>query len=45
MLIPFSKLFTINKKINGIIHIGAHELEELPDYLRKKNKKNNMDRS
>ena len=39
MLIPFPKLFTINKKIKGIIHIGAHELEELPDYLRKKIRK------
>ena len=35
MLIPFNYLF-FKKKISGIIHIGAHELEELPAYLEKK---------
>ena len=34
MLIPFKNLL-INKKIKGIIHIGAHELEEMKDYLKK----------
>ena len=35
MLIPFYDLITLNAKITGIIHIGAHELEELPFYLKK----------
>ena len=35
MLIPFNCLF-FNKKIRGIIHIGAHELEELETYLGKR---------
>jgi FkbM family methyltransferase len=38
MLIPFHKLvpFLASKGISvkGVIHIGAHECEELPDYLR-----------
>lgn len=34
MLIPFSKLFSqYNLKISGIFHIGAHECEELKDYV------------
>ena len=36
MLIPFKYLLFYPKKINGIIHIGAHELEELKDYLSRK---------
>ena len=36
MLIPFNYLIILKKKISGIIHIGAHELEELPAYLEKK---------
>ena len=35
MLIPFNLLFTYPKKIKGIIHVGAHELEELEAYLKK----------
>ena len=35
MLIPFNYLLIFPKKIKGIIHIGAHELEELKAYLRK----------
>lgn len=35
MLIPFNYLLILKKKIKGIIHIGAHELEELPAYLKK----------
>ena len=34
MLINFNNLF-LPKKVNGIIHIGAHELEELSDYLKR----------
>ena len=34
MLINFKDLF-LPKKINGIIHIGAHELEELSWYLKR----------
>ena len=37
MLIPFSELiqkFHLQKKIKGIFHIGAHECEELNDYLK-----------
>ena len=36
MLIPFSYLLTLKNKISGIVHIGAHELEELPSYLKKR---------
>lgn len=36
MLIPFYDVISLNAKISGIIHIGAHELEELPSYLKKK---------
>tara|TARA_Y100000739_G_C20493289_1_gene411453 strand:+ start:115 stop:849 length:735 start_codon:yes stop_codon:yes gene_type:complete len=36
MLIPFSYLLILKKKISGIVHIGAHELEELPAYLKQK---------
>ncbi len=36
MLIPFKFLTTNPEKIKGIIHIGAHELEELEVYLEKK---------
>ena len=35
MLIPFNFLIFYPKKIRGIIHIGAHALEELPLYLSK----------
>ena len=35
MLIPFNFLILYPNKITGIIHIGAHALEELPVYLRK----------
>ena len=34
MLINFNDLLFSSNKVNGIIHIGAHELEELPDYLK-----------
>ena len=34
MLINFNDLFFLSNKVRGIIHIGAHELEELPDYLK-----------
>ena len=34
MLINFNDLFFLSKKVTGIIHVGAHELEELPDYLK-----------
>ena len=33
MLFKFSDLRFLNKDIRGIIHIGAHKLEELPEYL------------
>lgn len=34
MLIPFNKLyFKFNLKVSGIFHIGAHECEELKDYV------------
>lgn len=36
MLFRFSELLFLNKDIRGIIHIGAHELEELPEYLKGK---------
>ena len=39
MLINFNKLVFFPKKVTGIIHIGAHNLEELSDYL-----KGNVDR-
>ena len=35
MLYNFSDLFFLNNDIRGIIHIGAHELEELPEYLNR----------
>ena len=35
MLIPFNYLVFYPKKVKGIIHIGAHELEELKTYLRR----------
>ena len=34
MLINFNELLFLSNKVNGIIHIGAHKLEELPDYLK-----------
>ena len=34
MLIKFNDLFFLSHKVNGIIHIGAHNLEELQDYLK-----------
>ena len=36
MLIPFKFLIANPEKIRGIIHIGAHQLEELKVYLEKK---------
>lgn len=36
MLFKFSDLLFLNKDIRGIIHIGAHQLEELPEYLNHK---------
>ena len=36
MLIPFNYLLFFKNKIRGIVHIGAHELEELPAYLEKR---------
>ena len=52
MLIPIDKikeiLLTNNIEINGVLHIGAHECEELPLYealgknkARKKRRKKN----
>lgn len=35
MLIPFADLLFFRRKITGIIHIGAHELEELNSYINK----------
>ena len=35
MLIKFNDLLFLSNKVNGIIHIGAHELEELSDYLKR----------
>ena len=34
MLINFNDLFLLSSRVNGIIHIGAHTLEELTDYLK-----------
>ena len=34
MLINFNDILFLSKKVKGIIHIGAHELEELSDYLK-----------
>ena len=35
MLIPFNKLTkAFNLKISGILHVGAHECEELKDYIQ-----------
>ena len=34
MLINFNDLLFLSSNINGIIHIGAHNLEELEDYLK-----------
>lgn len=34
MLIKFYDLLFLKEKVKGIIHIGAHELEELKDYLK-----------
>ena len=34
MLINFNNLLFLSNKVTGIIHIGAHNLEELPDYLK-----------
>ena len=34
MLINFNDLLLLSSKVSGIIHIGAHNLEELPDYLK-----------
>ena len=35
MLIPFDQLYThFRLNISGILHIGAHECEELKDYMR-----------
>lgn len=35
MLIPFKLIPNLKNNIKGILHIGAHELEELPQYLSK----------
>lgn len=35
MLIPFNKLMaSFNLKVSGILHVGAHECEELKDYVK-----------
>ena len=34
MLIKFYDLLFLKEKVKGVIHIGAHELEELEDYLK-----------
>ena len=34
MLINFNDLLFLSNKVTGIIHIGAHKLEELPEYLK-----------
>ena len=34
MMLNFNDLL-LSKDVRGIIHIGAHELEELPDYLKR----------
>ena len=34
MLINFNDLILLPSKVNGIIHIGAHTIEVLPDYLK-----------
>ena len=34
MLINFNDLLFLSSKVKGIIHIGAHNLEELQDYLK-----------
>ena len=34
MLINFNDILFLSNKVKGIIHIGAHELEELSDYLK-----------
>ena len=34
MLINFNDLFFLSSKVNGIIHIGAYDLEELREYLK-----------
>ncbi len=39
MLIPFSDLLIFKQKIKGVIHVGAHELEEMRSYLQKRVKK------
>ncbi len=39
MLINFNDLLFLSSKVKGIIHIGAHNLEELPEYLKGKVKK------
>ena len=36
MLINFNDLLILSSKVKGIIHIGAHNLEELPEYLKGK---------
>ena len=35
MLIPFKLIPNLKNKIKGVLHVGAHELEELPQYLSK----------
>ena len=34
MLIKINELFFLSSKVNGIIHISAHDLEELQYYLK-----------
>ena len=35
MLIPLKYLINFQIPIKGIIHVGAHELEEMNDYLKR----------
>ena len=35
MLIPFKDFLFFRTKVKGIIHIGAHTLEELDSYLKR----------
>ena len=35
MLIPLKYIINFQKPIKGIIHVGAHELEEMDDYLKR----------
>ena len=35
MLIPLKYLINYQIPIKGVIHVGAHELEEMKDYLKR----------